>query len=147
MTTSWEATSNKWSEALYSDERTEAATIGDGTNNFTTTSAIWRWRRVGPLHIGELDLVWTGKGSASGNIQVSVPADFYPSAASNCFVHSYQNATGLVYIPSLPQVRLTGGHMIFVTYAADGSGGTQLNDTAFTATGTINMKFIADAAQ
>lgn len=141
MTTPWEATSSKWSEALYSDLRTEAATIGDGTNNFTTTTAQWSWRRVGPLHIGELELVWTGKGSASGNIQVSVPSDFYPIK-----IHSFQNATGLIYTASFPQIRMTGGHMIFLEYAAAGSGGVQLDNTDFATAGTIQMYFVADSS-
>ncbi len=40
-------------------------TLGDGTNNFTTSSAFGNYYQIGPVNMVSVDIVWTGKGSAA----------------------------------------------------------------------------------
>lgn len=51
-------------------------TIGDGTNNFTTSSATGSYYKLGSLYLVHIDITWTGKGSAvaGSSLSVSLPA-------------------------------------------------------------------------
>lgn len=51
-------------------------TIGDGTNNFTTTTATGNYYKIGHMYFVKIFLVWTNKGSAvAGSVlRVSLPA-------------------------------------------------------------------------
>jgi hypothetical protein len=61
---------------------TYTPTIGDGTNNFTTTTATGQYQKIGHLYIGQIFVAWTSKGSASSGSQLRVS---FPTAvgASN----------------------------------------------------------------
>lgn len=49
-------------------------TIGDGTNNFTGLTSIGQSTTMGNMTFFTAWIQWTGKGSASGNIRISLPS-------------------------------------------------------------------------
>jgi hypothetical protein len=55
------------------EEKKYNVTIGDGTNNFTTSTSDGEWIRIGNFVSVSINLVWTSRGTASGPIQVSLP--------------------------------------------------------------------------
>ncbi len=48
-------------------------TIGDGTNDFTTTTAVGEYRKIENQYFCNIRVIWNSKGSASGNIEISLP--------------------------------------------------------------------------
>lgn len=69
-------------------------TIGDGTNNFTTSVAVGSYYKIGHLYLYNIQITWTSKGSASGAVRISLPGTI---GASNTRVSSaigYANGIG-----------------------------------------------------
>lgn len=58
----------------YFKEGTWTPTIGDGVNNFTTTTAEGTWKQTENVVEFSLRVIWTSKGSASGAIVISLSA-------------------------------------------------------------------------
>lgn len=57
----------------YYKEGTWTPTVGDGTNNFTLTTAIGNWTRKENEVTFYCRVVWSSKGSASGTVRISLP--------------------------------------------------------------------------
>lgn len=70
-------------------------TIGDGTNNFTTSVALGNYYQIGPMYIFTIQLTWTSKGSAAAgsNLVVSLPAT-QTSSLSAAFSVGYNSGIG-----------------------------------------------------
>lgn len=49
-------------------------TFGDGTNGFTISAGSWVLNQVHDMVVGECNILWTSKGSASGDIELSMPS-------------------------------------------------------------------------
>jgi len=54
-------------------DQTWEPTIGDGSNNFTTTSQLGEYNVIGGRVEFDILIIWTSKGSASGPIVISLP--------------------------------------------------------------------------
>ena len=108
-------------------------TIGDGTNNFTVSSAIGNYFQIGPLVFVHMNISWTGKGSASsGSVaQISLPSAIGASLsrASGCIGQS----TGIGFTGSMLEIR-----------AASGSSAASLE--GFSNTGTVTAVTVSQFA-
>lgn len=73
--------------------QTYSPTIGDGTNNFTTSSANGFFYRVGALTFVNINIAWTNKGSASAGsaLMLSLPITSGASPGSNTFSLGFIN--------------------------------------------------------
>lgn len=76
----WDSTNNSlqvynggWKDPVGNELLTYTPTIGDGTNNFTTSTATGHYIVTGRVVNFFAYVVWTSKGSASGTIKLSLP--------------------------------------------------------------------------
>lgn len=106
-------------------------TIGDSTNNFTTSSATGKYMSYGPFVYVYAQLTWTSKASASGFLRIkgfpvtsiNSPQQTYMTIGENSGI----NSTGQIYI------RIEAN----TTYALLGRGSGQLTTSDVDATGMI----------
>ena len=54
-------------------DTTWTPTLGDGTNNFTLTTAVGKYQQFGNIVKGHFNLTWSSQGSASGDLEISLP--------------------------------------------------------------------------
>jgi len=125
-----------WKFADANTLETYTPTIGDGTNNFTTSTASGQFSRSGNIVSFWLRIMWTSKGSASGNIRVSLPLTINASISRAAFTLGFGNG-----------LSTTG----FITLAANGNNAyteifslvagveTQITDASFSASGEIQI--------
>lgn len=64
---------------VYTGSSAYSPTMGDGTNNFILTTAAGRFNRVGSLVAVDIWCVWSSKGSATGNLRISLPFTIGPN--------------------------------------------------------------------
>lgn len=116
-------------------------TIGDGTNNFTTSTALGKYAFIGNLYFVSIRLVWTSKGSASGTqpVLISLPFTVGSSNVVTCASIGYYSVTSSTN--SINVDALTGQSSLSVwsssagflsqllVISASGSGEIRLNVT------------------
>lgn len=105
-------------------------TIGDGTNNFSTSTASGQYTKLGNMVWFTLDIIWTSKGSAvaGSNLNVSLPLAISSSWHRASFTMSF--VQGLTWTASTGFVVTTASagnsNTQFYEILASGSGPTQL---------------------
>jgi hypothetical protein len=62
---------------------TYSPTIGDGTNNFTTSTANGWYQRIGAIYYFWINVIWTSKGSAVAGTSLKVSLPIAPSGTLN----------------------------------------------------------------
>jgi hypothetical protein len=109
--------------ATVSNPQTFTPTIGDGTNNFSTSTAIGQYYQLGSLLFVNAQIIWTGKGSASAGagVRVSLPAPLGANCARACPSPGYValgfTGTTIVYTA-------TSGNSYFQIYGVANNGVT-----------------------
>lgn len=76
-------------------------TIGDGTNNFTGVTSVGSYETMGDMTYFTAWVQWTGKGSASGNLRISLPAAINATSARYAFSLGSTNGIGITTQRSL----------------------------------------------
>jgi hypothetical protein len=111
---------------------TYTPTIGDGTNNFTMTNAEGWYSQIGDTVHFSAWLNWSGKGSATGAMRISLPfnisgTSFYRSSVS------FGSTTGLVWTVAGKDATLIGSLVTGSNYVqlsgnpSDGAAGTTVS--------------------
>jgi hypothetical protein len=97
-------------------------TIGDGTHNFTTSTASGKYYQLGSLYIVHIQLVWTSVGSASGTVLISLPATI--GASDNRVAATIGFASGITFTGSyLTSTGSPGGNSLsIVSWSTSGVG-------------------------
>lgn len=114
---------------------TYSPTIGDGTNNFTMSTQAGWFIRVGRVVHFWTWVVWTGKGSASGNIEVSMPV----AKSASIFRAEYTlgaNA-GITWAQQLILFQASSTGIGFTDLGTSGTG--TLTDADFAASGEVQL--------
>lgn len=113
-------------------------TMGDGSNNFTLSTAKIHYVEIGNTVHFWTHIIWTSKGAASGLIQVSLPHTLSPSVPRAAFVMGY--CIGIICASGSPLV-ISVASINYFAMADFVSGGTPLNldDTNFTNTGELQV--------
>jgi hypothetical protein len=121
---------------------TYTPTIGDGTNNFTMSNANGWYSQSGDTVNFSAWLNWSGKGSATGAMRISLPfsitgAGFYRSSVS------FGSTTGLVWTVAGKDVTLIGALVTGSDYVqlsgnpSDGTAGTAILCSACLTAGNV----------
>ncbi len=119
--------------------QTYTPTIGDGTNNFSTSSATGYYMRVGGRTFLSVRVVWTGKGSAvAGNIlRISLP--FTTSSSPNRYTYSFGYVAGITSTTQLLAVTNDAENYIrFFTFVS-GAAPNAVNVSGAATTGEIQL--------
>jgi len=103
--------------------QTYSPTIGDGTNDFTGLTSVGNYVVMGSMTYFSAWIQWTGLGSGSGNLKISLPSTTNSASARYPFAVGISNGIGLVV-----QVDVTASADSNVNYAwvfrnAVGTGG------------------------
>lgn len=112
--------------------------IGDGTNDFTLTTASGTWTMIGNLVMVDIRVVWTSKGSASGDISVSLPWDATSGAQRHGFSINYANR---LIFTEMMTARCNGGvgvGVIILGLVSAAAGGV-LDNTEYSASGELQL--------
>lgn len=112
---------------------TYTPTIGDGTNNFTTSTAVGNYMIIGNLVWVTIRIVWTGKGSAVAGSTLSVSLPLTIGASTPRANASLGLQTGIGFTGS------------YLTWSAS-SGSSILTATGFSTTGTGTTVIISQVA-
>lgn len=123
-----------------------SATLSDGAGNqFTLSTNNCRIVSIGSFKYVNYWLVWSSKGSASGNIRVSLPSTISSSCPRPC--GSFGNMSGLTYSNLLVASAATGNSFCEF-FQIDNAGGSsvQMTDSNFSSTGEFQMTFIYESA-
>lgn len=118
--------------------RTYIPTIGDGTNNFTTSTALGFYSQVGNKISFQSSVVWTSIGSSSGQLRYLLPFTIGPSVFRiSC---SISGVSGISITGSYLVVNGSSGSN-FVTFQGISSSGTgtTVNCSSCSASGSINV--------
>lgn len=119
---------------------TWSPTIGDGTNNFTGGSTTGSYTKINfgteTLYICSIYAAWTGKGTASGVIRVSLPATLSDLNAQA----SMGYMAGISFLQQLT-IEAEGftNYVTFYDLGAAGAAPTNLANTAFGTSGQIRI--------
>lgn len=116
------ATVGSGSVALTNAFSSYTPTIGDGTNNFTGVSAQGFYTTVGPLTFFEAYISWTGKGSASGNLRISLPSTINAAIARWPFTLGMANGIGITTQRSLSASGDPGVNYAWILKNTTGTG-------------------------
>ena len=123
---------------------TYTPTIGDGTNSFTTSTALGRYYKIGSLYFVSINLVWTSKGSASGAsaIEVLLPAT---CAATDLVAATVGYAAGITYTSGTLMCANAGNssNVSFYSISTGGAASPPLTVSQASTTGNIilNLTF------
>jgi len=99
-------------------------TIGDGTNNFVTSTQTGTYYQIGNLYFVSIYIIWTGKGSAVGtnNIVVTLPVPIGATCARTVGTVGYNH--NFAFTGSyLTSVGNSGSNQLFFT-GSDNAGTT-----------------------
>jgi hypothetical protein len=104
-------------------ENSYTPTIGDGSNNFITTTAVGNYTLVGSLVQVEIWLKWSSKGSAKpgSGLQISLPSQGFGVASSRA-TFSIGYISGLTYVNQLVAGANNGATYIFLASASNSGG-------------------------
>lgn len=117
--------------------QTYTPTIGDGTNNFTTSTANGQYVRVGNLVSFWLHLIWTSKGAAAGNIRISLPLTVSASVSRTSFSIGYFNTIAFTGQITANSANTLNYAELFNTTLLGVA--TQVQVSAFSATGELQI--------
>jgi hypothetical protein len=127
---------------IFKETTTSVDAMGDGTNDFTLTTNVLTYQQVGNVITGNINIVWSSKGSASGPILIEVPSPITPRNPS---------VNGSITFTSLDNISFTGdiltglidtsGLKLYEYVAGTSSTKTQLIDTDFGSTGKFACGF------
>lgn len=126
-----------WKDPVGNLLSTWTPVMGDGTNNFTLTTAKGTYTRIGNFIEFWVQVVWTSIGSASGVIQITLPTTLSASMAPPSFSIGFSNgvtATGGV----LTNAAAGTSQILFYDYVS-GSAALALTNTAFAASGELQI--------
>ena len=87
---------SSWSMLPPYSEGTLVPTIGDGTNNFTMAEAACNYTRIGNIVFFDVDLRWSGKGSAVAGSTLLIDLGF-----SNDTTNGVRNFFPIGYVTNL----------------------------------------------
>ncbi len=126
--------------ATVSNPQTYTPTIGDGTNNFTTSTATGQYYQLGHLYIVTARLVWTDKGSASSgsNLKVSLPV----ALGANCIraAVTLGSQSGISFTGSTILANAITGDSFFTPFGFSNTGvGTAVTVSQASASGAIHF--------
>lgn len=129
-----------WIDVAPYREGTWVATIGDGTNNFTTSLLVARYVLIGRECHVDVRITWTGKGSASGNIVVNMP--FAPDGTG-----SFRSGLGVIYNTDITynaamntvSMRTTTSTNFNILESRDAATGANLTDASFGTSGEFQI--------
>jgi hypothetical protein len=111
-----------------STTQTYSPTIGDGTNNFTTSAASGWYYRVGARTFVNINITWTGKGSASSGatVRISLPITSNVAPGANCFSIGFIN--GVTSTTGAPLAFCNGGdnYIQLINFVSGSSGSSVL---------------------
>jgi len=98
-------------------------TLGDGTNTFTMTTQTGSYYKIGHVYLVNVDIVWTGKGSASSgsSTRASLPAAIGASNTRVSCAIGYANG-----------ISFTGSYLV----ASGTNGNSYITFNGFSNTGT-----------
>ena len=120
---------------------TWVGTMGDGTNNFTISgSSKFNFMRLGQQCNFNIVVIWSSKGSASGEIQITLPYTVDATLqAGHCSI-AIGFAQNITFTDQLAARASNGGSVILLLHVVS-AGGTDsgMEDTAFGATGVIYL--------
>ena len=109
--------------------------IGDGTSNFSLSSAVGEWTKIGNQYFINCTVVWTSIGSASGNIRVSLPF----AIGSNRLSASIGFTSGITYSTQLVLSGDNGDSSISLYQLVSGGDAGNLTDFEFNETGQLQF--------
>lgn len=112
-------------------------TMGDGANNFTLGAGRGDYCRVGPMLFVSMFAAWTGKGSATGAIELSIP---FTSQSGQDVAVTISDLQGVTPAAGDQIVaNLDNANNVIELWNHDRAAGTmtQLVDTDFAATGAV----------
>lgn len=118
-------------------------TIGDGTNNFVTSTSTGQYTRIGNTYFCYVQIVWTSKGTASGGISINLPATSNTNRSARVAA-SFGFCTGLIYGTSTEFIMTNSGGSNFGSFYSNTNLGTnsiQMTDANFGTTGQIQLNF------
>ena len=115
-------------------------TVGDGTNNFSISGggvADGEYTRIGNVYHCWINYGWTSKGSASGNIRVSLPVATNGTTSPRIGA-ALGYLSGLTFSNQLV-LMCNGGdsYMTFYDLSKTGGGPTALTNTSFASSGFL----------
>lgn len=126
-----------WIDPVGNDLLTWVPVLGDGTSNFTLSTALGQYVRIGNVvHIWCL-VSWSSKGSATGQIRLSMPITSSTSVSRVGFTPAYMSG-----VISTTQVTLTmsaGQAAIYMFKCNSGAAPSALLGADFSATGELQI--------
>lgn len=120
-----------------STTQTYTPTIGDGTNNFTGVTASGWYYRIGARTFVNINISWTGKGSASGTVRISLPGTSASAPGSNCFSIGYISGVTSASTP-LAFCNGTDNYIQLINFVSGGAG-TSIVASNFATSGQLQF--------
>lgn len=122
-----------------STPNTYTPTIGDGTNNFTTTTANGYYLQIGSYYFISIHIIWTGKGSAgaSNEVRVSLPITTGSSPDRSTFTVGFTN--GITTATQLMCVANNATSYVNYYILVSGGSPTKLIVSTFATSGEIQL--------
>ncbi len=113
--------------------------IGDGTNNFTTTTALGFYTLIGKLMSFDMRLTWSSIGSASGVIQCTLPfSSITTTNRRSTFPVTYTNGFGISTGYSVSG-RSEGTAFFNLVISVTSASGIVATDALFAAAGELEV--------
>jgi len=104
---------------------TYTPTIGDGTYTFTMTTQTGVYSQFGNAYFVSIHIIWSGKGSATGTIQITLP--FTTASNGGVYAFSLGYNSGLYYTSTSTQVMASANsNANFVQLFGIGTSGTTI---------------------
>jgi len=120
------------------EEGTVTVTIGDGTNNYTISSQVCDYTKLGRVVVARLTVNWSSIGSAgAGQLRIGgLPL----TASSGSHAGSIGSAVGLDYTATLnPIICYAQGADVFFERVNDNAAETHLAANGSSATGGVSL--------
>ncbi len=113
--------------------------IGDGTNNFTLTTALGFWTLIGKMIYIDMRLTWSSIGTASGVIQCTLPFTSITTAnRRSTFPVTYTNGFGISTGFSV-SCRSEGTAFFNLIVSVTSAAGLVATDAFFAASGELEV--------